>query len=131
MTDWSSLTGALAARVRGIVFEHLFGVGIVETAANFGVSGMKPTHPDVLEHLASYFVTHQRKLKPLLKHIMTSQVYMQVSTVGESKQSQKPKTLIQITGCCGDRICGVWKQKSFRLRFIREWHAQPEDGWQV
>ena len=94
MTDWSSPTGALAARVRvNRVWQHLFGVGIVETAANFGVSGMKPTHPDVLEHLASYFVTHQRKLKPLLKHIMTSQVYMQVSTVGESKQLQKAQDL--------------------------------------
>ena len=94
MTDWSSPTGALAARVRvNRVWQHLFGVGIVETAANFGVSGMKPTHPDVLEHLASYFVTHQRKLKPLLKHIMTSQVYMQVSTVGESEQLQKAQDL--------------------------------------
>ena len=94
MTDWSSPTGALAARVRvNRVWQHLFGVGIVETAANFGVSGMKPTHPDVLEHLASSFVTHQRKLKPLLKHIMTSQVYMQVSTVGESKQLQKAQDL--------------------------------------
>ncbi len=94
MTDWSSPTGALAARVRvNRIWQHLFGVGIVETAANFGVSGMKPTHPDVLEHLASYFVTHQRKLKPLLKHIMTSQVYMQVSTVGESEQIQKAHEL--------------------------------------
>ena len=90
LTDWDSPTGALAARVRtNRIWQHLFGVGIVETAANFGESGMEPTHPELLEYLACYFVENNRQLKPLLKKIMTSQVYMQVSSVGSDGQAKQ------------------------------------------
>lgn len=89
LTDWSSPLGGLAARVRvNRIWQHLFGKGLVETAANFGVSGMTPTHPELLEYLAADFVKHNGQLKPLLKQIMTSQVYMQVSTVADNPQTQ-------------------------------------------
>lgn len=94
LTNWSTPAGALAARVRvNRIWQHLFGVGIVETAANFGESGMKPTHPELLEHLATCFIANNRQLKPLLKQIMTSQVYMQVSTSSSGEQAQRAATI--------------------------------------
>ena len=39
------------------VWHHLFGRGLVETLDNFGAIGRRPTHPDLLDHLAVRFVT--------------------------------------------------------------------------
>ncbi|MBA61477.1 MAG: hypothetical protein CMJ76_03840 [Planctomycetaceae bacterium] len=90
LTNWSTPTGALTARVRvNRIWQHLFGVGIVETAANFGESGVQPTHPELLEYLASYFIEHNRQLKPFLKQILTSQVYMQASVIASDAQAQR------------------------------------------
>ena len=81
LTDWSSPAGGLAARVRvNRIWQHLFGKGIVETSENLGTSGAQPTHPELLDWLACRFVTDGRKIKPLLKLLMTSAVYRQGSS---------------------------------------------------
>jgi mono/diheme cytochrome c family protein len=57
------------------VWKGHFGTGIVDTASNFGVSGERPVHPELLEYLAQRFVDEGRSLKKLHKAIMLSQVY--------------------------------------------------------
>jgi len=90
LTNWESRAGALVARVRvNRIWQRLFERGLVETASNFGVSGMQPTHPDLLEWLTGSFVDHGTKLKPLLKLIMTSQTYMQRSFTDESTMAMR------------------------------------------
>lgn len=80
LTDNDGRAAALMARVQvNRVWQHLFGVGLVSTSANFGLQGAEPTHPDLLEWLAAYYMDNRWRLKPLLKRIMTSTVYRQAS----------------------------------------------------
>jgi hypothetical protein len=58
------------------VWQHHFGVGIVPSASDFGVGGDRPTHPDLLDWLASDFVSDW-SLKRLHKLVVTSAVYRQ------------------------------------------------------
>jgi len=58
---------------------HHFGRGIVDTPGDFGERGDPPSHPELLDWLASDFMDHGWKLKRLHKLIMTSKTYRQVS----------------------------------------------------
>ncbi len=80
MTDTENGAGPLAARVMvNRLWHHHFGRGIVATPNDFGNQGEAPSHPKLLDWLASDFIQHGWKLKRLHKLIMTSQVYMQSS----------------------------------------------------
>jgi len=59
-------------------------VGIVETSDNFGVSGARPTDPELLDWLAAEFMRQGWRLKPMLKLIMSSAVYQQRSTTTDT-----------------------------------------------
>lgn len=61
------------------IWLHHFGRGIVDTPGDFGFLGARPTHPQLLDWLASEFVAGGWKLKSLHKHIVTSTVYRQSS----------------------------------------------------
>jgi hypothetical protein len=61
------------------IWQHHFGNGIVATPGDFGMLGARPTHPQLLDWLASDFVDHGWKFKGLHKLIMTSTVYRQSS----------------------------------------------------
>jgi hypothetical protein len=81
LTDPQSRAGALVARVQvNRIWMHLFGRGLVETADNFGRSGAKPTHPELLEWLTARYLQEDRRLKPLLRLLMTSTAYRQSAT---------------------------------------------------
>jgi hypothetical protein len=78
LTDTESGSGALVARViANRLWQHHFGRGLVATPNDFGSTGQRPTHPELLEWLAQDLVHHGWKLKPLHKRIMTSETYMQ------------------------------------------------------
>jgi hypothetical protein len=80
LTDPRTPAGALAVRVRvNRVWQHLFGRGIVATPDNFGVTGAKPTHPELLEWLACEFVAQGGRFKPLIRLLVTSSAYRQAS----------------------------------------------------
>jgi len=65
-----------------------FGRGLVPTPANFGRSGQPPTHPELLDWLATEFVRQRWSIKALHRLIMTSAAYRQSSRVSpESLQS--------------------------------------------
>lgn len=57
------------------VWKSHFGTGIVDTPSNFGVTGERPAHPELLEYLADYFVKQGLSLKKLHREIMLSSVY--------------------------------------------------------
>ncbi|MST95178.1 MAG: DUF1553 domain-containing protein [Pedosphaera sp.] len=61
------------------VWQHHFGRGLVRSPNNFGLQGDAPTHPDLLDWLASEFIAQGWKLKPLHRLIMTSQAYQMSS----------------------------------------------------
>ncbi|MCO6456971.1 MAG: PSD1 domain-containing protein [Pirellulaceae bacterium] len=61
------------------VWGHHFGRGIVETPGDFGVLGVPPTHPELLDWLADELVRGGWSLKRLHRTIMLSSVYRQAS----------------------------------------------------
>ncbi len=63
------------------VWQHYFGRGIVSTPDNFGRSGVAPTHPELLDWLASEFVERGWKFKSLHRLILASSAYRQSSRV--------------------------------------------------
>jgi cytochrome c553/mono/diheme cytochrome c family protein len=66
----------IAARVIvNRVWKQHFGTGIVNSPSNFGINGERPVHPELLEHLASFFVENGMSIKKLHREIMLSAVY--------------------------------------------------------
>ncbi len=59
------------------IWQRHFGQGIVSTPSDFGHLGEKPTHPELLDWLADYFVAHDWSMKAMHRLIMTSAAYRQ------------------------------------------------------
>ena len=57
------------------VWQHHFGEGLVRTPSNFGKIGDPPTHPELLDWLASWFIDNGWSLKKLHRLILTSNTY--------------------------------------------------------
>jgi hypothetical protein len=78
MTDVDRGAGPLLARVIvNRLWQHHFGEGIVSTPNDFGFQGSPPSHPELLEYLASELVKGGWKLKPLHKQMLLSATYQQ------------------------------------------------------
>ena len=81
LADWiASPDHPLTSRVMiNRIWQHHFGKGIVATAANFGRTGQRPTHPKLLDWLATEFVRQGWSIKQMQRLIMTSQTYRMAS----------------------------------------------------
>jgi hypothetical protein len=62
-------------------WQHLFGQPLVPTPENFGLAGQPPTHPELLDWLASELVANRWSRKALVRTIVRSSAYRQASTV--------------------------------------------------
>ncbi len=72
----------LTARVTVNRFwQRLFGQGLVVTSHDFGTQGREPTHPQLLDHLASEFMGGGWSMKQLIRQIVTSATYQQSAQV--------------------------------------------------
>jgi hypothetical protein len=60
-------------------WQHFFGLGIVETENDFGTQGTPPTHPELLDWLATEFMDSGWKMKAIHRLIVTSATYRQSS----------------------------------------------------
>ncbi|MGE3315083.1 MAG: PSD1 and planctomycete cytochrome C domain-containing protein [Planctomycetaceae bacterium] len=71
-------TNPLTARVfANRVWHHLFGTGLVRTVDNFGSAGERPSHPELLDHLAGEAVRNQWSTQRLVREIVLSRAYAQ------------------------------------------------------
>jgi Protein of unknown function (DUF1553) len=61
------------------LWHHLFGDGIVASTENFGARGDAPTHPELLDYLASRFVANGWSTKKTIREIVLSHVYQLAS----------------------------------------------------
>jgi uncharacterized protein DUF1553/uncharacterized protein DUF1549 len=80
------LTGRVIANR---LWQHHFGRGIVETPSDFGVLGSAPTHPELLDWLATELVRCGWSMKTMHRRIVSSAAYRQRSQV------QGPKSKVQ------------------------------------
>ena len=72
----ASKDNPLTARVLvNRVWQHHFGKGLVGTVSNFGALGERPTHPELLDHLAARFMANGWSLKGLHREILLSSTY--------------------------------------------------------
>src|SRR5437660_10029277 len=58
---------------------HHFGLGIVETENDFGTQGTPPSHPELLDWLATEFIRQKWSVKALHRLMVTSATYRQAS----------------------------------------------------
>jgi hypothetical protein len=79
LAKWiASKDNPLTARVLvNRLWQQHFGYGLVRTASDFGAAGDKPTHPELLDWLASEFATKDWSLKHIHRVIVTSVAYRQ------------------------------------------------------
>ncbi|HKB01466.1 MAG TPA: PSD1 and planctomycete cytochrome C domain-containing protein [Gemmataceae bacterium] len=76
----ASRSNPLTARVIvNRVWQQHFGRGLVATPNNFGKMGAKPTHPELLDWLAAWFIDRGWSVKALHRLIVTSRTYQQAS----------------------------------------------------
>lgn len=81
LADWlTDPRHPLTARVMvNRIWLYHFGQGIVSTASDFGLNGVRPTHPELLDWLAAEFVRQRWSIKQLHRTILMSAVYRQSS----------------------------------------------------
>lgn len=92
LANWiASPENPLTARVMANrLWQHHFGVGIVETSNNFGAGGLDPTHPELLDYLATELVDGGWKLKRMHKLLMLSSTYRLSSSTNKSGLEKDP-----------------------------------------
>jgi len=83
LANWiASPDNPLTARVMvNRIWHYHFGRGLVATPSNFGAAGERPSHPELLDWLASEFVRQGWSVKAMHRLIMNSHVYQQASAV--------------------------------------------------
>lgn len=72
------------------VWMHLFGSGLVDTPENFGVTGSRPSHPELLDWLAVNFMENRWSIKSLVRIIMYSAAWQQPSQGSEESVARDP-----------------------------------------
>ena len=79
--DWiASPDNPLTARVMvNRIWQHHFGEGIVRTPSNFGKTGDRPSHPELLDWLAVEFVESGWSIKHMHRLMLTSEAYRMAS----------------------------------------------------
>jgi cytochrome c553 len=82
LAEWVvSKDNPLTARVFvNRAWHHLFGAGLVRTTDNFGTTGERPSHPELLDHLASRFVADGWSMKQLVRSMVLSRAYRQAGS---------------------------------------------------
>ncbi len=63
------------------IWHYIFGTGLVATPSDFGHMGFKPTHPELLDWLASEFIRSGWSVKHIQRLILTSRTFQQSSSV--------------------------------------------------
>lgn len=89
LADWiANEKNPLTARVYvNRIWHHLFGRGIVATTENFGARGESPTHPELLDYLATRLIENQWSTKKTIREVVLSHVY-QVASSSDAKSME-------------------------------------------
>ncbi len=89
----------LTARVTlNRLWQRYFGVGLVKTSENFGVQGEFPSHPALLDWLATEFIRHRWDMKAMHRLIVTSATYRQSSSASSTLLKRDPENRLLARG---------------------------------
>ena len=80
------------------IWQQHFGVGLVKTADNFGVQGSLPSHPELLDWLATDFMENGWDLKRLHKQILSSATWKQSSQAKQTAYQADPENRLLARG---------------------------------
>jgi hypothetical protein len=87
------------------IWQQHFGRGLVPTPDDFGATGARPSHPELLDHLASWFVAHGWSIKALQRYLLTSATWQQSSAASAGALARDPENQL------------LWRQRPRRLEF--------------
>jgi hypothetical protein len=88
LTEPDTPASGLVARVMvNRMWQQIFGEGIVSPPDNFGRMGSLPTHPELLDWLATEFVRNGWHIKPMIRLLMTSAAYQQSSARSDALEA--------------------------------------------
>jgi hypothetical protein len=88
----ASRDNPLTARVAvNRIWHHLFGQPLVNSPSDFGMRSDPPSHPELLDHLATWFMDHEWSVKQLIRHIVTSTTWQQSSDRRPELKSTDPE----------------------------------------
>ena len=96
LAEWIvSPKNPLTARVAvNRIWQHHFGRGLVSTPSNFGRLGRRPSHPELLDWLATEFASAGWSVKKLHRMIMNSETYQMASEGGAGAEADPDNTLL-------------------------------------
>jgi len=141
----------LAARVMvNRIWQHHFGRGIVDTPSNFGMTGERPTHPELLDYLAARFIESGWSMKAMHREIMLSAAYQLAYEHIEANEAKDPDnrlvwranfrrleieplrdSLLFVTGTLDERVGGPpqnLNNPNFKKRTVYARAARTPDG---
>ena len=105
------------------VWQYHFGFGLVRTSSDFGTMGEPPTHPELLDWLARWFVEHGGSFKALHRLILASSTY-RLSTSGDaSRCERRPREPPAVAPA----LSPARGRGDPRRDAGRQWRAQPAD----
>ena len=111
MTDAHAGAGALLARVSvNRLWQHHFGRGIVGTPSDFGTQGEPPSHPELLEWLATELIRNGWHLKPLHRLMLTSATYLQSAADNVAQSKADPQ----------NRLCRRFSRHRLEAEAVRD-----------
>lgn len=87
-----------------------FGRGLVPTVGNFGRSGVKPSHPELLDWLATEFIALGWSQKSLHRLLVTSTAYRQTAAVDPAKVAADPE----------NKLWGAWHPRRVEAEVLRD-----------
>ena len=118
LADWiASSQNPLTARVMvNRIWQGHFGTGLVETPSDFGRNGARPSHPELLDWLASEFVRSGWSVKHMHRLIVLSATYRQSSSTEGNKGNEVRRSASSLTSVQIDSdVRLLWRFPSRRL----------------
>ncbi len=94
------------------IWQHLFGVGLVATPDDFGTEGAAPTHPELLDWLATEYRRLGWSRKALIRLIVTSRAYQRSSVIPADPPADPTDNTL------------LWRQNRYRVEAetVRDLH---------
>ena len=97
LAEWiASEKNPLTARVMvNRIWQHLFGAGLVRSVDNFGLRGELPSHPELVDYLATRFMEQGWSVKKMVRELILSHTYRQSSAHNAKAYQLDPENALR------------------------------------